>query len=698
MRQESYLVRAHYDLVTPDGKITRITRTGSQAEVEIVIEGISPAFVGFEIDPARVVFNLKSTLAQLGVDSTTHQIELEPEWGRAAVQISLIAIGPIAEALLKLLEVGAGVGKLFAADERRRVRNPHYLLRMFGRSDRKGRPLLSLGGPHGSDDFVFEVIDGRTVAYLALLQGRLEYDEAIYGLLSTIAKGLKANYPTRELLSFHQHWTPAAPRIVEENKILLVKTLPLHIRTVFASVAHDLLPPGFRHTSASVLQPDTMHSGDVYEFHGRSTKEIADVPLEFYTLEPHREYVFFADRDQLQATLENPENLFALFDSAPPEQAALFAVKGEQLQNLSDEDWITRDAVMHELPSFAPGSRQAMMVARYIQKQPAYPFLEAIEEGLITSQGVLFTRYFPSPVLKRLLLSDPVARCLKGIYFERPSLRSGEFFSYEDRSMLLDLAKFAIPVYWVDRRTHQVLLYVPRPEKDCGMFVPLHKVNAFRRATFFGIYGSHLIGGSFTEELTELLNGILALKENADHPLLNPDSQIALVTGGGPGAMEVGNRVAKELGILSCANIVDFGDVKEQLQNPYIEAKMNYRIDKLVERQAEFHLDFPLFVEGGIGTDFEYALEEVRRKTGAGPAHPVLLAGDPDYWRQKITSRFQCNLRSGTITGSEWVSNAFFCVQSAKEALAVYRDFFADKLAIGPHGSIYEEGFRIVAK
>ena len=700
MKQESYLVRAHYDLVTPDGKISKITRDGKNAEVEVAIEGISPVFVGFQIDQEKVVFNLKSTLAQLGLDSVTEEVVLEKEAGRAFVRIAIMAIGPYAEALLKLLEVGADVGKLFAADERRRVRSPHYLLRMFGRSDREGRPLLSLGGPHGSDDFVFEIIGGRCVAYLALLQGRCEYDEAIFGLLPTIAKGLKSGYPTRDLLAFHQHWTPAVPRIVEEDKILLVKTLPLHIRTVFATVAHDLLPQGFRHTSASVLQPDTMHSGDVYEFHGRSLQEISDVPLEFYTLEPHREHVFFADRDQLQASLEETETVFSVFDKAPPEQASVFIVKGNQLAELSEEDWIQRESVMHEFPGFDQGARQALMVDRYIHKQAQFPFLEAIEEGLITSQGVLFTRYFPSPVMKRLLLSDPVARCLKGIYFQHPSYRWGEFFSYEDRAMLLDLAKFAIPIYWVDPRTQQVLLYVPRTDKDCGMFIPLSQVNAFRRATFFGIYGSNLIEGVFEHELHDLLAGILKLKEEVDHPLLNSDSPLAMVTGGGPGAMEVGNRVAKELGILSCANIVDFRGpgINEQQQNPFVEAKMTYRIDKLVERQAEFHLDFPIFLQGGIGTDFEYALEEVRRKTGTGPAHPVLLAGSPDYWREKLTSRFQCNLKSGTIAGSEWVSNAFFCVQNTEQALTVYRDFFRGKLKIGKEGPIYKEGFKVVAK
>ncbi len=338
------------------------------------------------------------------------------------------------------------------------------------------------------------------------------------------------------------------------------------------------------------------------------------------------------------------------------------------------------------------------MVDRYIHQQPSYPFLKAIEEGRIKSQGILLLRYFPSPLMKRMLLGEQIQRCLKGIYFESPSRGHGDFFSHEDRSLLHDLAKFAIPVYWVDQQSHKILQYVPKPDKDSGMFVPLDQIDTFLKSTSFGIYGSNLIEGEFEQHLSALMKGVLLMRQNCDHPLCNIDTPLALVTGGGPGAMEVGNRVAKALGILSCANIVDFRGkkdavVNEQKQNPYIDVKMTYRLDRLVERQAEFHLDFPIFLPGGIGTDFEYTLEEVRRKVGSAPSNPILLLGSVDYWHNKITSRFRCNLRTGTIAGSEWVSNCFYCIQNAAQGLEIYRRFFSGTLPIGVEGPIYEDGF-----
>jgi predicted Rossmann-fold nucleotide-binding protein len=704
---KSYLISDIYDLVTPDGLITEYQKTDTRhALATLCIQKISPAFKGFEIEKDLIFFNLKSTLAQLGLQGIAIEQDLNPLERTAEVKISLTAYGKIAEILLDHLEIGSYIGKLFAADPRRKVRDPDYLLRMFNRSDRKGRPLLYLGNPENSEDLILEKRDGYTVAFLSLLEGSVIYDPAIYGFIPTLGKALKSpHFPMRSLLHLQQKWDPLTPRMLKQDEILLVKTQPLHVRTVFGKVKQELLPDGFQHTSASILEPSTKASGDIYELFGSSSAEIQTIPLEFFTLEPHREYVFFSDRDQLQTSLENPDVLFNAFTTAPlPNHhwAAVFISKGDQLLKLHPEDWIAKEPYFYEFPGMIYHSeRQSQLVEKYIEQQPIYPFLKAIEDELITSQGVLLSRFFPSPLMKKSLLDDFVYLCLKGIYFEQPSRTFGDFFSHEDRSMLLDLAKFAIPVYWVDRKTKQILQYVAKPNKDTGMFVPLPLVADFLRAVSFGIYGSNLISGHFEHELTLLFQGLEILRQKVNHPLFNSKTPIALITGGGPGVMEVGNKVAKSLNLLSCANIVDFRPqsgtfVNEQLQNPYVDIKMTYRLDRLVERQAEFNLDFPIFLEGGIGTDFEYSLEEVRRKVGSTASTPVLLFGQPEYWRQKITERFQCNLKTGTIAGSEWISNCFYCVQNAEQALRIYEQFFTNSLLIGKKGPIYPEGFATV--
>ena len=691
-----------HDLATPDGSIESIRKTSDvSAEAVVTISNISPWFVGFDIDPGLVFFNGKSALAQVGINIIGTSYELNKAQGTARVEVRIDALGPIGRELLRLFLPGMWVGKLFAKDDRRRVRDPDYITRMFGRSDRWGSPLLSLGTPHGRTSLILDTVDGRAVAYLALLNGRVTYEPSIFGFLPTLAKATATRYKIRDILRLHQTWTEGALKTVSPEEVLLVKTSPLHVRTVFAHVVDELLAPGYVHTTASVLQPDTEASGDIYEFRGESNQALTDIPLEFYTLEPYRENIFFSDRDQLQTYLEDPKKLKQSFETAPKplnHRAAVYIVQGHQLEQLRPEDWISREPFTHALPGISHELRQAMIVERDIVQQPSYPFLKAIEKGAITSQGILLVRFFPSPILKRLLLGESVARCVKGIYFQHPSQSHGDFFSNEDRSFLNDLHKIGMPVFWVDDGLGQVLQYIQKPHRATGMFVPLSQIDTYLEATVFGVYGSNLIAGPFEEQLSHILKGVVSMRHHMHHPLLSHDTPLALVTGGGPGAMEVANKTAKDLGILSCANIADFrltngSSVNEQKQNPYVEAKMTYRLQELVERQAEFDLDFPIFVTGGIGTDFELYLEEVRRKVGCVPPNPILLFGNVEYWKSKITSRFQCNIAQGTIQGSEWVSGCLFCIQTAEQGLEIYRRFFEGSLPLGKAAKPQPLGF-----
>src|SRR5262245_23420877 len=113
---ESYLDLKPYDLVSPDGAITNLSmKDAKNAEATVFIERISPAFVGFKIPLERVFFNIKSTLAQIGLDAVGLEYDIDKKNLCAQVKVLLKAIGSLGEELLKHLQVGAFIGKLFAA-------------------------------------------------------------------------------------------------------------------------------------------------------------------------------------------------------------------------------------------------------------------------------------------------------------------------------------------------------------------------------------------------------------------------------------------------------------------------------------------------------------------------------------------------------------------------------------------------------
>ena len=86
------------------------------------------------------------------------------------------------------------------------------------------------------------------------------------------------------------------------------------------------------------------------------------------------------------------------------------------------------------------------------------------------------------------------------------------------------------------------------------------------------------------------------------------------------------------------------------------------------------------------GQILSFILKRCAAKWVGSKITPILLFGERSYWEQKITANFQCNLKSGTIEGSEWISNCYYVVENAKEALEFYHRYFTNEIVVGPPG------------
>ena len=141
---------------------------------------------------------------------------------------------------------------------------------------------------------------------------------------------------------------------------------------------------------------------------------------------------------------------------------------------------------------------------------------------------------------------------------------------------------------------------------------------------------------------------------------------IYVVTGGGPGIMEAGNRGAFEAGGKSVGlNIVL---PHEQRPNPYITPELCFRFHYFALRKMHFLMRSVALVcfPGGFGTLDELFESMTLMQTGKSRRRPILLFGR-EFWSRLID--FDLLLDTGMISPGD--ERMFHYVETAEEAWSV---------------------------
>ncbi|UUX95543.1 LOG family protein [Aquabacterium sp. J223] len=144
------------------------------------------------------------------------------------------------------------------------------------------------------------------------------------------------------------------------------------------------------------------------------------------------------------------------------------------------------------------------------------------------------------------------------------------------------------------------------------------------------------------------------------------DKPVYVVTGGGPGIMEAGNRGADEVGGRSIGlNIVL---PHEQAPNPYITPELCFQFHYFGLRKMHFLMRSVALVcfPGGFGTLDELFEALTLMQTGKSRKRPVLLFGR-DFWSRLIN--FDLLVETGMISPGD--VNLFRFVETAEEAWQV---------------------------
>jgi len=149
------------------------------------------------------------------------------------------------------------------------------------------------------------------------------------------------------------------------------------------------------------------------------------------------------------------------------------------------------------------------------------------------------------------------------------------------------------------------------------------------------------------------------------------ENPLYVVTGGGPGIMEAGNRGAYEAGGKSIGlNIVL---PHEQHPNPYITPELCFRFHYFALRKMHFLMRSVALVAfpGGFGTLDELFEAMTLIQTGKCRPRPILMFGR-DFWTRLIN--FDLLIETGMISPGD--EKLFHFVESAEEAWALLESVY----------------------
>ena len=187
------------------------------------------------------------------------------------------------------------------------------------------------------------------------------------------------------------------------------------------------------------------------------------------------------------------------------------------------------------------------------------------------------------------------------------------------------------------------------PSRTCfgacvGFFTEPHNVERFKSSLVFAAYGSAMpLPPDQVDRIERLLVNLRGFF----------GEDIAIMTGGGPGAMQQATDTAQRLGMLVGASFIETVD---QETNQTAEFYQTFQGRSRHSRQRWFEIaSFHLFFMGGVGTLEEVGLTLTDMKLGVIERSPMIFFGRHNgerYWKNQ---RDQFRLMVSAGRAPQWL-------------------------------------------
>jgi uncharacterized protein (TIGR00730 family) len=170
------------------------------------------------------------------------------------------------------------------------------------------------------------------------------------------------------------------------------------------------------------------------------------------------------------------------------------------------------------------------------------------------------------------------------------------------------------------------------------------------------------------------------------------EAGFAVITGGGPGAMEAANQGCQEAGGLSVGCNIELPH--EQALNPYIDLGIEFRYFFARKTMFVKYADAFVILPGGFGTLDELFEALTLIQTGKIRHFPVVMVGR-EYWSGLIDWMREVQLKAGAITDQDL--DLLRLTDDPKEVVRIIKTYARDVPSEGPPTEQWSRGAGRVA-